>query len=199
MTCLQILITVPELLALKLSNHSDSKWAQTLKYVIVDEVHNIIEVGRGSVYERVLAQIPCPVICLSATVGNASVLWRWLASLQQQKGLTMAPLVQISHRWNDLQLQIYAPQAPLRSVEDTARFGADVWQLGKRQKEAEGPDRSMVPVHPVGLFATQTGAPSLSSASEPFAYRTLNCAQSRVVQAQRVIVRLVLPNACTNR
>jgi ATP-dependent RNA helicase DDX60 len=90
---------------------------KTLKYVIVDEVHNIVEVGRGSIYERVLAMLPCPMICLSATVGNVPTLWSWLKSLQEQKPwaggrLTMAPLVESHKRWSDLQLQV-----PQRSFE----------------------------------------------------------------------------------
>jgi hypothetical protein len=78
---------------------------KTLRYVIVDEVHNIVEVGRGAVYERTLALLPCPAICLSATVGNAAALWAWLEALQRRKGLTMAPLVDHRRRWSGLRLQ----------------------------------------------------------------------------------------------
>ena len=60
----------------------------------------------GDVYAQVLAMLPSPVICLSATVGDVAQLWQWLAALQQAKGHRMAPLVESTRRWNDLRLQV---------------------------------------------------------------------------------------------
>lgn len=104
----QILATLPELLLTRLLEPTSAGWVQSLRYVIVDEVHNICEIDRGPVYEQALALLPSPVICLSATVGSAGRLWRWLAGLQRGKGRDMAPLVETTHRWSDLRIQARA-------------------------------------------------------------------------------------------
>jgi superfamily II RNA helicase len=132
----------------------------TLKYVIVDEIHNITEVGRGAVYERVLSLVPCPMICLSATIGNAAILWDWLRELQEAKGMRMAALVHSHRRWSDLQLQVYAPDQLLHTVKESAAKGDELWQLGCSQKlPTQGHD--LMSIHPIGLFATHTGTTAL--------------------------------------
>lgn len=77
----------------------------------MDEVHNIVEVDRGHLYERVLALLPCPVIALSATIGNSRTMWEWLKGVTEARGQCMAPLVQRNGRWADLRLQIHMPVA----------------------------------------------------------------------------------------
>jgi ATP-dependent RNA helicase DDX60 len=75
----------------------------------MDEVHNIVEVDKGPQYERILALLPCPVIALSATIGNAQELWEWLRSVTEARGQRMAPLVEHYGRWADLRMHIHLP------------------------------------------------------------------------------------------
>ena len=52
-----------------------------IRYVIFDEVHNIVS-SDGSVWEHLLTFINAPFVALSATVGNPEEFTRWLERLE---------------------------------------------------------------------------------------------------------------------
>lgn len=57
---------------------------QSLDWVVLDEVHYLQDTARGSVWEEVIIHLPKSVrlVCLSATVSNATELGEWLRSVR---------------------------------------------------------------------------------------------------------------------
>ncbi|TML18959.1 MAG: DEAD/DEAH box helicase [Actinobacteria bacterium] len=55
-----------------------------LRYVILDEVHYLQDTYRGSVWEEVIIHLPraTRLVCLSATVSNATELGEWLTAVR---------------------------------------------------------------------------------------------------------------------
>ncbi|CAD0024742.1 unnamed protein product [Aureobasidium pullulans] len=84
----QVLVTVPHVLQIMLlaPSHANS-WATRVKRIIFDEVHCIGQAEDGVVWEQLLLLAPCPVIALSATVGNPDVFSDWLATTEKAMGI----------------------------------------------------------------------------------------------------------------
>ncbi|KAG1903002.1 uncharacterized protein F5891DRAFT_111844 [Suillus fuscotomentosus] len=83
----QILVTVPEMLAIMLLTPPLAKiWTPRLKYVVLDEIHTIGQQEGGAVWEQILLLCPCPIIGLSATVGAPEKFNEWLESVQKAGG-----------------------------------------------------------------------------------------------------------------
>lgn len=124
----------------------------------MDEVHNIVEVPRGATYERLLAALRCPVIALSASVGNPAALHAWIKGIQERKGQQMADLVLHTRRWADLDVQMYRPPKDAPPV----RPGDPAWRLGTRPERRAGgggAPQNFVQVHPLALYASTPGLP----------------------------------------
>jgi hypothetical protein len=82
----QILVTVPECLALLLLSPRRHNWVRSLRYVIFDEIHCLAgQAGGGFVWECGLLLIRCPFLALSATVEDPESLHRWLQNMQYFK------------------------------------------------------------------------------------------------------------------
>ncbi|KAF4635733.1 hypothetical protein G7Y89_g2365 [Cudoniella acicularis] len=108
----QVLVTVPHLLQIMLlaPSHAEKKnsWSYRIKRIIFDEVHCIGQADDGVVWEQLLLQAPCPIIALSATVGNPKEFSDWLSSTQEANGNELVT-VQHQHRYSDLRKFIYVP------------------------------------------------------------------------------------------
>ncbi|KAF5966917.1 dead deah box helicase [Fusarium coicis] len=108
----QILVTVPHMLQIMLlaptNASSPNAWSRRVKRIIFDEVHCIGQAEDGIIWEQLLLLAPCPIIALSATVGNPSELKDWLSRLQAQKGFKMKMIVH-EVRYSDLRKFIYEP------------------------------------------------------------------------------------------
>ncbi|KAI0397969.1 P-loop containing nucleoside triphosphate hydrolase protein [Xylariaceae sp. FL0594] len=111
----QVLITVPHILQIMLLSPSNCEkknpWAYRIKRIIFDEVHCIGQADDGLVWEQLLLQAWCPIVALSATVGNPKEFSEWLESTQRACG---NELVTVEHhtRYSDLRKFIYnAPRA----------------------------------------------------------------------------------------
>ncbi|KAG1840478.1 hypothetical protein DFJ58DRAFT_858214 [Suillus subalutaceus] len=103
----QILITVPEILAIMLLSPPLAKvWTPRLKYVILDEIHTIGQQEGGAVWEQILLLSPCPVIGLSATVGAPERFNEWLESVQKAGGF-QHKFVHYPHRYSHLRKFYY--------------------------------------------------------------------------------------------
>ncbi|PKY03050.1 P-loop containing nucleoside triphosphate hydrolase protein [Aspergillus campestris IBT 28561] len=98
----QVLITVPHILQIMLlaPAHADS-WSSRIKRIIFDEVHCIGQADDGVVWEQLLLLAPCPIIALSATVGNPKEFNNWLSLTQESNGHELE-LVEHKARWSDL-------------------------------------------------------------------------------------------------
>jgi superfamily II RNA helicase len=108
----QILVTVPHILQIMLlapSNaEKDNSWSWRLKRIIFDEVHCIGQAEDGVIWEQLLLQSPCPIIALSATIGNPEEFRSWLGSTQEANGNKLV-MIEHYHRYSDLRKFIYVP------------------------------------------------------------------------------------------
>ncbi|TGZ84201.1 P-loop containing nucleoside triphosphate hydrolase protein [Ascodesmis nigricans] len=124
----QILITVPQILSIMLLSPSNAKkWSPRIKRIIFDEVHSIGNADEGVVWEQLLLLAPCPIIALSATVGNPEELKDWLQATQANLGIKLS-MIQHPHRYSDLRKFIYRPSKSttyrkFQALPRVSRFG----------------------------------------------------------------------------
>ncbi|KAF2724457.1 P-loop containing nucleoside triphosphate hydrolase protein [Polychaeton citri CBS 116435] len=105
----QVLVTVPHVLQIMLLSSSNANsWSKRVKRIIFDEIHSIGQAEDGVVWEQLLLMAPCPIIALSATVGNPGQFSSWLTATQAAIGNELVT-VQHSHRYSDLRKYLYAP------------------------------------------------------------------------------------------
>lgn len=120
-------------------------WARRVKRIIFDEVHCIGQAEDGIIWEQLLLLAPCPIIALSATVGNPMEFKQWLEAASRVKGFDFEMVVHGS-RYSDLRKFIYdAPPAPafkaLTPVERLPFPGLD---------SGDGDKTRFAFIHPVG-------------------------------------------------
>ncbi|CAJ1414451.1 unnamed protein product, partial [Effrenium voratum] len=103
----QILVTVPQCLIIYMLSPTAKGhgWLERLQYAIVDEVH-CLGGEDGSVWEQVLSLLPCPVLALSATLGQGEAFTAWLKDLEAQRGRDLH-VVKHFGRFNDLQTWVF--------------------------------------------------------------------------------------------
>lgn len=105
----QVLVTVPHVLQIMLLAPSNaSSWSTRVKTIILDEIHSIGQAEDGVVWEQLLLLSPCPIIALSATVGNPTEFSDWLQTTQKAIGVDLET-VQHPHRYSDLRKYYYIP------------------------------------------------------------------------------------------
>lgn len=105
----QVLVTVPHILQIMLMSPANARsWAPRVKRIIFDEIHSIGQAEDGIVWEQLLLLAPCPIIALSATVGNPGSFNDWLVSTQKSLGFEMI-MVTHPHRYSDLRKYVYCP------------------------------------------------------------------------------------------
>ena len=110
----QILVTVPHILQIMLLAPSNANaWATRVKRIIFDEIHSIGQADDGVVWEQLLLLAPCPIIALSATVGNPEQFNDWLAATQRSSGFKLK-MIQHHHRYSDLRKFMYNPSSNIR-------------------------------------------------------------------------------------
>lgn len=110
----QVLVTVPHILQIMLLAPSNAEntnsWSRRVQRIIFDEVHCIGQAEDGVVWEQLLLLAPCPIIALSATVGNPVDFQQWLESSERIKGIELEMIVHPS-RYSDLRkFQYVAPK-----------------------------------------------------------------------------------------
>ncbi|KAH0428180.1 DEAD/DEAH box helicase [Colletotrichum camelliae] len=153
----QVLVTVPHILQIMLLAPSNAKksnsWSHRVKRIIFDEVHCIGQAEDGIIWEQLLLLAPCPIIALSATVGNPLEFKEWVAGTQKAKGFDLEMVVH-SARYSDLRKFMYQPPDMkqwkfdgLEPVERLPTPGLDV--------EGIRSDR-FVFVHPVGSIVDKS-------------------------------------------
>lgn len=108
----QVLVTVPDVLQTMLLSPSNAaqptSWSRRVKRIIFDEVHCIGQAEDGVIWEQLLLLAPCPIIALSATVGNPNEFRDWLRVARGKKGSDMTMVVH-DVRYSDLRKFIYQP------------------------------------------------------------------------------------------
>lgn len=105
----QVLVTVPHMLQIMLLAPSNANvWSPRVQRIIFDEIHCIGQAEDGVVWEQLLLLSPCPIIALSATVGNPREFSDWLSQTQQRNGIHLE-MIEHRHRYSDLRKYIYHP------------------------------------------------------------------------------------------
>ncbi len=105
----QILVTVPHILqSMLLSPTNARSWSTQVKRIIFDEIHCIGTAEDGVVWEQLLLLAPCPIVALSATVGNPEQFSDWLAETQKSSGIKLS-LIQHTTRYSDLRKFLFTP------------------------------------------------------------------------------------------
>ena len=84
-----MLMTTPESLALLLSNKESKDYFKNLKYLVIDEIHTLVNTKRGDLLSLNLSRInsmspECKRIGLSATVKNKETVLKFLTSKNGQ-------------------------------------------------------------------------------------------------------------------
>lgn len=121
----QVLVTVPHVLQIMLLAPSNANsWSSRVKRIIFDEVHSIGQAEDGVVWEQLLLLSPCPIIALSATVGNPNEFSDWLGTTQKALGTELVT-VHHPHRYSDLRKYFYVPpqRFAFQGLPDKAAFG----------------------------------------------------------------------------
>jgi superfamily II RNA helicase len=140
----QILITVPECLALLLLSPRRHRWARNLRYVIFDEIHCLAGQLGGFSWECGLLLIRCPFLALSATVEDPKSLHTWLQSMQDFKRMQditngcknadtfyEVNLVVYMDRHADLLKHVYCEGGQLHHVHPYTYLDPSVIEMGK--------------------------------------------------------------------
>ncbi|KAG9243714.1 hypothetical protein BJ878DRAFT_509403 [Calycina marina] len=105
----QILVTVPHILQIMLMSPPNARsWATRVRRIIFDEIHSIGQAEDGIVWEQLLLLAPCPIVALSATVGNPEQFSEWLTETQKASGSDLK-MIQHGTRYSDLRKYIYEP------------------------------------------------------------------------------------------
>jgi hypothetical protein len=96
-----------------LSPTNAKSWAPRVRRIIFDEIHSIGQAEDGVVWEQLLLLAPCPIIALSATVGNPEQFNDWLKVTQKTSGSELK-MIQHSTRYSDLRKYLYEPPTIFR-------------------------------------------------------------------------------------
>jgi superfamily II RNA helicase len=102
----QILITVPSTFESILSESKE--WVKNIKYIVIDEVQVINELDHGASIEKIIHFAQCPILALSATIGNLDDFYGWMKETQLLKGIT-TNLVVHKERFCDLKKFTFVP------------------------------------------------------------------------------------------
>ncbi|KAI3338523.1 hypothetical protein F4824DRAFT_82965 [Ustulina deusta] len=149
----QILVTVPHVLQIMLLAPSNANsWSKRVKRIIFDEVHCIGQADDGIIWEQLLLMAPCPIIALSATVGNPEEFCEWLRISQTSKGFKFK-MITHNIRYSDLRAFHYALP---KNFEFQGLRRADHFPV----PGLDGPNRtnsSFQFIHPIATLANRTG------------------------------------------
>ncbi|THG95299.1 hypothetical protein EW026_g6330 [Hermanssonia centrifuga] len=124
----QILITVPEMLGIMLLSPPLAQvWTPRIKRIILDEIHTIGQQEGGAVWEQIILLAPCPIIGLSATIGQPEEFNAWLKSVQEAHGYQHT-FIHHAHRYSHLRKYSYildtkaSPFKGLDNFQNTGRL-----------------------------------------------------------------------------
>lgn len=145
----QVLVTVPHILQIMLLAPSNAEratsWSRRVRRIIFDEVHCIGQAEDGVIWEQLLLLAPCPIIALSATVGNPGEFKSWLEASEKIKGFDLEMIVH-SSRYSDLRKFTYTP--PKQTYTFRGLVAAERLQALGLDEGEEGPSPFSF-IHPV--------------------------------------------------
>lgn len=106
--------------------------------IILDEIHSIGQQEGGAVWEQIILLAPCPIIGLSATIGEAEKFNAWLGSVQKAHGFRHT-FINHPHRYSHLRKFNYVMQ----HRPESAFAGTDTYVNTNRSRF----------LHPVSLLS----------------------------------------------
>ncbi|KAI0415135.1 hypothetical protein F5X98DRAFT_389297 [Xylaria grammica] len=159
----QILVTVPHVLQIMLLSPSNANsWSKRVKRIIFDEVHCIGQADDGIIWEQLLLMAPCPIIALSATVGNPEEFCEWLKISQTSKGFNFR-MITHNIRYSDLRAFHYAPPEgfEFKGLRRDNQFPVPGLDRPNRATS------SFQFIHPIATLANRTGVDLEELSLEP--------------------------------
>jgi hypothetical protein len=126
-----------------LSPSNAKSWAPRVRRIIFDEIHSIGQAEDGVVWEQLLLLAPCPIIALSATVGNPEQFNDWLAETQKSSGSELK-MIQHGTRYSDLRKYTYEPPQTFRFAGLGKSYGVGLGLDGLTGFDAFHPVASLV-------------------------------------------------------
>jgi len=118
-------------------------WAPRVRRIIFDEIHSIGNAEDGVVWEQLLLLAPCPIIALSATVGNPEQFNDWLTVTQKESGSDLK-MIQHGTRYSDLRKYMYEPPKTFKFSGLGKSFGVGLGLDGLLGFDAFHPAASLV-------------------------------------------------------
>jgi hypothetical protein len=103
----QILVTVPHSFENVLSKKFE--WTKNIKYIILDEVQTLNDRDLSLSMEKIIHFASCPILALSATIGNLNRFYGWMSAILESKQMKLHKIVH-SERFCDLKKYIYVPK-----------------------------------------------------------------------------------------
>jgi len=122
----QLLAMTSDCARAALESASGGTLRRRLRWIILDEVHTLLD---DPEMEKALIAADCPLLALSATIGEADRFAAWLGSLERRRGRALE-MVTVTERWNDLSTFLFEPApvvtkgAAMDARADGARKGA---------------------------------------------------------------------------
>lgn len=104
----QILITMPNSFETLLSQKTDV--VKKIKYIVLDEIHMLSDRESGRSIEKIIHFAQCPIIALSATIGNLDPFYSWMRDVSESKGIRTHKIVH-TERFCDLKKHLFVPQS----------------------------------------------------------------------------------------
>ena len=81
----RFLVTVADSLAMLLRSAERVQWTQRIRYAVIDEAHFIGAGVEGVPVEACFTMLQCPILALSATIGNPQELRAWMQTVEETK------------------------------------------------------------------------------------------------------------------
>ncbi len=116
-----ILITTPETLLIVLTGPKISKWLESVRYVIIDEVHELLDDKRGTQLSLSLERLQRLTknrfqrIMLSASLGNPQLAFQYFSS--EGKGEVL-----VSHESRGMEIRVIYPEPKKEDIDTSRRF-----------------------------------------------------------------------------
>lgn len=164
----QILVTVPQVLQqMLLSPALAATWSPRVKRIILDEVHCIGQSDVGYVWEQLLLLAPCPIIALSATVGNPGEFHQWLqisqaglqwkgSSEKKESGKSVeVVMIHHKHRFNNLRTFYYKGDSNPTEEAWAGLKQAKAHSLGLADLESS---KGFKHLHPIAALGDDAGS-----------------------------------------
>jgi hypothetical protein len=103
----QVLISTPNMFEIMVLSQTSSnqRIKKRIRYLILDEIHSMNSEG-GSCWETIMMMIRCPILALSATLGNPEPFMNWLKTIRREHEVH---LVECQHRFVPLSYFLYNP------------------------------------------------------------------------------------------